>query len=131
MVCVFNFCFCKRGFAGGAPVNRFHPFFNVAFFVHVAENSDLFCFVFRRNRQIWMLPVTPDTEAFEFAFLTFKVFISKFSALLAEFVRRYGTSAAFDFFYDFVFNRKPVPVVSRNVWRIKTFLGFVFCEDIF
>ena len=125
MISIFNFRFRKSCFAGGTPVNGFHTFFNITFFIHLAENSYLFGFKIRINRQIRMFPIPENPQTLKFTLLTFEVFMSKLSALCSEFSRSHCTSSAFNIFYNGVFNRQTVTVVTRNIRCVETGLCLI------
>ena len=74
MVLVFDLGFGERGAAGNAPINRLFAAINKTFFDDVREQAQFVGFVFLVQREIRIVPIAEDAEAFELGALDINVF---------------------------------------------------------
>ena len=74
MVLIFDLGFGERGAAGNAPVNRLFAAIDETFFDDVGEQAQFVGLVFLVQREIRIIPVAKDAEAFELRALDINVF---------------------------------------------------------
>ncbi len=65
VVLIFDFGFGQRGAARDAPVNRLLAAIDKALFHNVGEQAQFVGFVFLVQREVRILPIAQDAEAFE------------------------------------------------------------------
>ena len=98
---ILHFGFGERGLGTGAPENWFLRLINQTLLNKDRERAQDFRFVFGIERQIGMLPIAEDAEAFELRALKIDILARERIAPFAHFQRRQIAR----FLDDFVFDR--------------------------
>jgi len=84
VVLVFDLGFGERGAAGNAPIDRLFAAIHETFFDDIGEQAQFVSLVFLIERQIWIIPIAEDAEAFELHALDINIFAGVGFAGLAD-----------------------------------------------
>ncbi len=120
VVLIFDFGFCQRRFVLRAPVNGLEALVDIALFVHLAENLDLFRLEGGVHCLIRMFPVAKDAHAFEALHLNVDVMVGEFMAGRAELGHGHGFAVELVLLDDSRLNWHAVVVPAGDIGRIVT-----------
>ena len=130
MVVVFDLGFSKRRFAARAPVNGLFRLEKCARLCNFRELMSDAAFIFRIERDIRMIPVCKDADAFEAFALDVHPVHRELLALFQKLAFRHLFALRAQLFSRFEFNRKTVAVPARNERSIFPSHIFEFYDKI-
>ena len=112
-------------------MNGFQTTIDIPFQYHLPEHTDLSGFVFRLQRQVCLIPFTPDTHPLKTDLLFLNRFQRKCCRLLTQFQRRkIATLLRLQILDYFKLDRQSVTIPARNIAHLPPVEQLVTVDDI-
>ncbi len=120
MVFVFDLSFRQRSAIVQAPVDRFQAFVNIPLVEEVDERPGNDRLIGGFHSQIRVIPAAENTQPFEIFPLQSDPLFGVLAANAADLRRRHLRLLRAKFLIDFMFDRQPVAIPARHIWRVVT-----------